>query len=68
MKELDEKMVPLAKKELEVLLEIKKKECEELKLNFDGKINSWDFRYYANQVEERDYSVTLPHFSFASKY
>jgi len=55
--ELNEKLVPVAKKELEVLLEIKKEECERLGLPFDNKINGWDFRYYANLVEERDYSV-----------
>jgi len=42
---------------LEVLLELKKQECAENNWSFDGIINAWDFRYYANLVEERDYSV-----------
>jgi thimet oligopeptidase len=44
--ELDAKLVPLAKKELDVLLKLKQTECEENGWKFDGKINMWDFRYY----------------------
>ena len=43
---LDTKLVPLAKKELDVLLKLKEEECEANGWAFDGKINMWDFRYY----------------------
>lgn len=28
-----------------------------MKIDFDGQINSWDFRYYMARNEERKYSV-----------
>jgi len=40
-----------------VILELKRAECEQRGLAFDGRINAWDMRYYMNQVEETRYRV-----------
>lgn len=40
-----------------MILELKKAECEQRGLDFDGRIHAWDMRYYMNQVEETRYSV-----------
>lgn len=31
--------------------------CEELKIEFDGKINPSDLRYYLNMMEQKEYSI-----------
>lgn len=40
-----------------MILELKRAECEQRGLAFDGCINAWDMRYYMNQVEETRYRV-----------
>ncbi|XP_070564214.1 thimet oligopeptidase-like isoform X2 [Ptychodera flava] len=57
LRDLTEKLRPLQKEELEVMLQFKKEECEKYKLENDNKINLWDMRYYMTMVEERKYAV-----------
>jgi len=55
--DLQTKLCPLRDSDLALFLEYKQQECKELGIEFDGKINSWDMRYYMTRVEERKYSV-----------
>ncbi|KAJ0407668.1 hypothetical protein ATCC90586_001850 [Pythium insidiosum] len=55
--ELDHKLVPLAKKELDVLLKLKEADSELHGYKFDGKINMWDFRYYMDQYVKKHCSI-----------
>lgn len=49
--------MPLGEQERAVILELKKAECEQRGLPFDGRVNAWDMRYYMNRVEETRYHV-----------
>ncbi|KAF2360089.1 Peptidase M3A/M3B catalytic domain [Trinorchestia longiramus] len=55
--DLQTKLRPLAQEERRVLLDLKKEECGELGLEFDGKIELWDVRYYMDMVERKKYAV-----------
>lgn len=57
LEDLQARLKPLAGKELAVLLELKRKEKEELGEPFDGKLHSWDFRYYHRMLLETEYQV-----------
>ena len=52
MDDLETKLRPVAIKEREILLEIKKKEHEEKGLPFDGQFFIWDYRYYDRKFVE----------------
>ena len=41
----------------EELLDLKQQECKEFALDFNGKLDFWDMRYYSNMIEEKKYSV-----------
>ncbi|KAH9820636.1 metallopeptidase MepB [Melampsora americana] len=54
LKDLREKITPIGLKERETLLELKRKEVEELKLDTDpNKLYIWDFRYYDRLYAEK---------------
>ncbi|UYV67344.1 THOP1, partial [Cordylochernes scorpioides] len=55
--ELASKLAPMWKKEEAYLLELKEKDCKELGLEYDGKLNMYDLRYYTTKVEEIQFSV-----------
>lgn len=57
LKRLSEKLRVLQEKEMAILLEYKKKTCEELKLTFDGKLNPSDMKYYQNMREKKEFNV-----------
>ncbi|KAJ2935191.1 hypothetical protein H1R20_g1938, partial [Candolleomyces eurysporus] len=51
--DLESKLRPVGEKEKAILLEIKKKEHEELGLPFDGEFYLWDYRYYDRKYIEK---------------
>lgn len=57
LSELDNKLLPLAKKDLDSLLKLKEADCEKNDWKFDGKINMWDFRYYMDQYVKQHCSI-----------
>ena len=57
LKRLSEKLRILQEKEMAILLEYKKKTCEELSLAFDGKLNPSDMKYYQNMREKKEFNV-----------
>ncbi|KAL9647538.1 hypothetical protein ABK040_006894 [Willaertia magna] len=48
--EIKEKIEPLAKKEMDELLNLKEEFCKENNIEFDGKINSWDISFFTGQL------------------
>lgn len=57
LNDLDNKLVPLAKKDLDDLLKLKEADCERNGWKFDGKINMWDFRFYMDQFVKKHCSI-----------
>eukprot|EP00794_Sanderia_malayensis_P002826 gene2826-3267_t len=57
LSDLATKLTPLGKSEVSEMLELKKAECAKLNLDYDGKINMWDLKYYMRIIEETKYSV-----------
>uniref|UniRef100_K1PNN9 Thimet oligopeptidase n=1 Tax=Magallana gigas TaxID=29159 RepID=K1PNN9_MAGGI len=55
--DLAQKLRPLQEQEVKVYLEYKKEECDKYGYEYDGKIHSWDLRYYMTMTEERQYAV-----------
>ncbi|GAB9463450.1 Peptidase m3 family, neutarl zinc metallopeptidase, zn-binding site [Globisporangium polare] len=55
--DLDNKLTPLAKRDLDLLLKLKEKDCEVQDWKFDGKINMWDFRFYMDQYVKQHCSI-----------
>ncbi|KAE9191249.1 Thimet oligopeptidase [Phytophthora fragariae] len=57
LNDLNNKLVPLAKKDLDDLLKLKEADCERNGWKFDGKINMWDFRFYMDQFVKKHCSI-----------
>ncbi|XP_035213837.1 thimet oligopeptidase-like isoform X1 [Stegodyphus dumicola] len=57
LKELQHKLTPLWNEERKSMLELKEKECSDLDISFDGKLNPWDLLYYSTKVVETKYNV-----------
>ena len=57
LSDLAVKLQPLWKLERQELLDLKQQECKESDLDFNGKLDFWDMRYYSNMIEEKKYSV-----------
>ena len=57
IEDMREKIKPQAEKEMKELLEMKKEHCEKVGEEFDGKINSWDFRYYLERRKEKLFEI-----------
>ena len=51
--DLEQKLRPVATKEREILLAMKQEEYKEKGLEFDGKFNIWDYRYYDRKFVEK---------------
>ena len=52
-----EKITPQADKEMAEILELKREHCEKRGVEFDGKIHSWDFRYYLERRKEKLFEI-----------
>jgi Zn-dependent oligopeptidase len=55
LSDLRGKLKPYAEKELKTLVDLKEKHCKENNLEFDSKINSWDFGFYNNLLLDTEY-------------
>ncbi|KIP08913.1 hypothetical protein PHLGIDRAFT_68434 [Phlebiopsis gigantea 11061_1 CR5-6] len=51
--DLEQKLRPVALKEREILLAMKQEEHKQKGLEFDGKFNIWDYRYYDRKYIEK---------------
>jgi len=59
LQSLKEKVQPYGKKEIQELLELKKKEKEELNEPFDNTLHLWDYPYYARILSENKYGMDI---------
>ena len=57
MIDLSEKLTPLVREEMQALLALKEQECARRNEKFDERINMWDFRYFLNMREHKEYQV-----------
>eukprot|EP00124_Ichthyophonus_hoferi_P001419 Ihof_evm8s73 gene=Ihof_evmTU8s73 len=55
--DLKHKVAPLAAADMKTYLTLKEEDCKERGLPFDGKVNQWDVSYYAERLEEAQYTV-----------
>ncbi|CAB4253351.1 similar to Saccharomyces cerevisiae YCL057W PRD1 Zinc metalloendopeptidase, found in the cytoplasm and intermembrane space of mitochondria [Maudiozyma barnettii] len=57
--DLKDRLKPLGKKEIDILKELKKKNCEENDIPYDNHYYIWDHRYYDNKYLKDNYNVDL---------
>lgn len=57
LSDLNTKLKPKAQQDVDVLLKYKEKDYKERGLEYDGKLYSWDLRFYANQLLETEYKI-----------
>ncbi|ORX64084.1 zincin, partial [Anaeromyces robustus] len=57
LEDLKVKLQPLAKKEIQTLLDLKKNITTELNQPYDGVLNKWDYSYYSRILLEKEYSI-----------
>lgn len=55
--DLRQKLLPVGLKERETLLALKKADCDELGVPFDGVLYAWDFRYYERLLIKQTLSL-----------
>lgn len=57
--DLIKRLKPLGAKEIDILKELKKKDCKELGIEYDDHYYIWDHRYYDNNYLKDNYNVDL---------
>ena len=57
MNDLEARLYPIGIKDREVLLALKKRECEEKDFAFDGEFYDWDYQYYDRKYIEETLSL-----------
>jgi Zn-dependent oligopeptidase len=66
LESLREKVTPIARKELSMLLKLKKQHCKRTNQPFDEKINAWDVEFFRNlaakEICERDDGLIRQYF------
>lgn len=55
--DLNSKLRPRAEEDVKILLRYKKEDYEARGLDYDGKLYSWDIRYYSNKLLETEYKI-----------